>query len=180
MVDYGASQLFNGSARYDLFGFNPPTGGWLIQPVADKREATVAAAIKMMHGPSEDVSRVFIRSDGAHEIIAAIEQEGFAMPVAPYRPNSNRAKRAILSFSDLLRVQFLRSGFAPCFRPMLALATVQLWNLFRVVRRLDVDGNEVIQSPYQFRHGRDSVQADLKDCPMPGQLVTWVPPKETH
>ena len=52
---YGAVQYFNGGARCDLFGFSPGTGGWLLQPLTDKREQTVQAGIKALRGPAEDV-----------------------------------------------------------------------------------------------------------------------------
>jgi hypothetical protein len=116
-VDYGAARYYNGGARYDLFGLNPGTGGWLLQPFqpfTDKKESTMHAGFKAMHGPSEDVYKLFIRSDNANEITGAVERDGFAFPIVPHRPNSNRAAHAISAFSNLLRVHLLKSRFAPC------------------------------------------------------------------
>jgi hypothetical protein len=57
----------------------------------------------------------------------------------------------------------------------MSVAVAQLWNLFRDVKRLDVDGISFISSPYKLRHGQNSVAVDLPNIPMPGQLVTYVP-----
>ena len=84
------------------------------------------AAFKNLHGPNEDISKLTITTDNANELTAAIENVSFSLPTTPHRPNSNKAERSILTLSDLLRVRFRRSGLAPCFRPMLAVAVVQL------------------------------------------------------
>ena len=143
LVDYGPDQWFCGQARYDLFGTNPATNASLCQPVKDKLDVTSLAAFKSLHGPSEDLNKLSIRTDSANELTASIETAGaYALPTTPHRPNSNKAERSILTFSDLLRVHLLRSCMALCFRPMLAIVVCQLWNLFLVVKRTDVDRNE--------------------------------------
>ena len=139
---------FIGNARYDLFGVNPATKTWLVVPIANKQEDPIASALKSAHGPNEDMSKLIIRSDNANELTSAIERTTFSDPLTPHRPNSNQAERSLLVFSDLLRVWFLRSGLAPCFRPLLSIAVAQLWNLFKVVRRLDADSCEIFRSPY--------------------------------
>ena len=143
-------------------------------PLTDKTQQNVQDGIWSLHGPAEDGSKLVFRSDYAGEITSAVEQQGgFSMPVVPHRANSSRAERAISTIiSNLLRVHFLRSGLAPCFRPMLAIVVVQLWNLFRLVQRLDVDGNCFFSSLHKIRHGQRSVAIDPTRCRMPGQLVT--------
>jgi hypothetical protein len=153
---------------------NPGTSFWLVQPITSKSETAVAAAIRSLHGPKGDMSKIEIRSDNANELVNAIESSGsFSNPVTPYRPNSNKAERSILTFTDLLRVHFVKSGLSPCFRPLLAVCVAQLWNLFRNVKRTDVDGNVLFSTPYELRHGSKSTPINLDQCPMPGQLVTY-------
>ena len=121
---------------------NPGTNFWLDQPITSKSETAVAAAIRSLPGPKEDMSKLEIRSDNANELVNATESSGsFSNPVTRYWPNSNKAERSVLTFTDLLRAHFVNSGLSPCFRPMLAVAVAQLWNLFRSVKRTDVDGN---------------------------------------
>ena len=71
----------------------------------------------------------------------------------------------------------MRSCFSPSIRPLLSIGSVQLFNLFRQVQRTDIDGKKRIQSPYQWRHGDNSVDIDSATCPMLGQVVTRVAPK---
>ena len=175
-IDYGNNQFFNGNARYDPFGgVNLVTKTWLVVPIASKHEDTIASAIKSAHGPNQDMSKLTIRSDDTDELTSAIARTSFSNLLTPHRPNSNKAERSILVFSDLLRVWFLRSGLAPCFRPLLSIAVAQLWNPFKVVRRLDADSCEIFRSPYQLRQADNSVPIDLNKGTMPGQLVTYVP-----
>ena len=123
------------------------------------------------------MSKLTLRSDRVNELVAAANSLGaHADPIGPHRPNSNKAERSILTFSDLLRIHFLQSGFAQCFRPLLAVLVCQLYNLFTVIKRLDTDSQPFLSTPYKLRHGADSVQVDLKGVPMPGQLLSFVPP----
>ena len=57
----------------------------------------------------------------------------------------------------------------------MAIAVAQLWNLLNWVRRLDSDSKEIFRAPYELRQGDNSILIDLNKCPMPGQLVTYVP-----
>jgi len=139
-IDYGSSQSYLGAARYDLFGVNPATGVWMLKPLVSKAESSVEEGLKAVHSQGEDLSKLTLRSDRANELVAAASSLGaYADPTGPHRPNSNKAERSILTFSDLLRIHFLQSGFAPCFRPLLAVLVCQLYNLFKVVKRLDTD-----------------------------------------
>ena len=53
----------------------------------------------MLQGPKEDVSKFWIRSDGANEISAAAEDaDAFSMPTTPHRSNCNIAERAVQHF----------------------------------------------------------------------------------
>ena len=82
-------------ARDDLSVVNPPTGCFLVAPVCDNREGTIEQAVKSLHGPNEDLSKMTIRSDKANELNAG-ESVGFSDPITPHRPNSNKAERGIL------------------------------------------------------------------------------------
>ena len=72
-IDYGKEVSFTGNCRYDFFGINRATGTWLCMPIADKTQDTIQDVLKMLHGPNEDFSKLWIRSDGANEISAAAE-----------------------------------------------------------------------------------------------------------
>ena len=79
-------------------------------PIADKTQDTIQNALKMLYGPDEDFSKLWIRSDGAKEISAAAENAGASsMPTTPHRSNSNIAERAVQTFEDLNTVNFMRS-----------------------------------------------------------------------
>ena len=162
-----------------MFGVNVATGTWLVQPICVKTDPTIDAALKRLRGPRENRAKLFIRSDQANGLVKGVESVGFADPIATCRPISNNAEREILTYSDLLRIHMIRSGFSPAFRPLVSIAVAQLQNLLRTKKRLDVDGNDVFRSPYQIRHGDKSVEVALDKCPMPGQLLTYVPLK-TH
>ena len=112
---------------------NPATKTWLVVPTPNKPQDTIASALKSAHGPNEDMSELIIRSDNADELTSAIEKTSSSDPLTPHRPNSNKAERSILVYSDLLRVWFSKSGLAPCFRPLLSITVAQLWNLFELV-----------------------------------------------
>ena len=58
---------------------------------------------------------------------------------------------------------------------MLAIVVCQLWNLFRLIKRTDVEGSSFFSSPYELRHGAKSCPIELGSCPMPGQSVSYVP-----
>ena len=151
-----------------------------MQPVTNKSEIACEAAIRSLHGHKEDMSNYEIRSDNANELVNSIENSNsFANPVPPHRSNANKAERSILTFTDLLRIHFVKSGLSPCFRPLLAVFVAQLWNLFRNVKRTDIDGNTFFSTPYRLRHGNREGPIDMAKCPMPGQLVTYVP-AEVH
>ena len=117
-----------------------------MQPSTNKSEIACEAAIRSLYGHREDMSNYEIRSANANELVNAIENsDAFANPVPPHRSNANKAERSILTFTDLLRIHFVKSGLSPCFRPLLAVFVAQLWNLFRNVKRTDIEGNTFFQ-----------------------------------
>ena len=176
VVDYGGDQKYNGNCRYDIFGVNPSTGSWIVAPSPSKSQEHVEEALKSLHAPGEDLAKLVMRSDRANELTAGIRAVGsFADPTGPYRPNSNKAERAILTFSDTLRVHFIQSGLPPAFRPLVSIAVAQYFNLLKAVKRVDTDGVPFFSTPYKLRHGAGSVQVDLSTLPMIGQLVSFVP-----
>ena len=113
ILDYGADQVFNGGARYELFGVNPGTASWMVLPLADRNQESVEAGLKLLHAPNENLSRVTIRSDNAPELTGAIEEVSNMSPTTPYRPNSNLAERGVQTYSDLLRVCLLYTSPSP-------------------------------------------------------------------
>ena len=73
---FGVISFSVGGARYELFGVNPGTNFWMAQPITSKSESAVAAAIRSVHGPNEDMTNLEIRSDNANELVSAIESSG--------------------------------------------------------------------------------------------------------
>ena len=148
----------------------------MIAPSPSKSQDHVEEALKSLHAPGEDLAKLSLRSDGANELTAGVRAVGaYADPTGPYRPNSNKAERAILTFSDMLRVHFLQSGLPPAFRPLISTAVAQYFNLLKAIKRLGSDEVPFFSTPYKLRHGAGSVQVDLSTLPMIGQLVTFVP-----
>ena len=104
----------------------------MVAPSPSKSQEHVEEALKSLHAPGEDLAKLVMRSDRANELTAGIRAVGaFADPTGPYRPNSNKAERAILTFSDMLRVHFIQSGLPPAFRPLVSTAVAQYFNLLR-------------------------------------------------
>ena len=82
-----------------MFGINPAMGSWMLAPLPSKHQEHVEAALRTLHAPGEDLSKLIMRSDRAGELVGGIRAvEAFADPTGPHRPNSNKAERGILTF----------------------------------------------------------------------------------
>ena len=92
-IDYGKKVSFNAGAQYDVFGVNPAMQTWMIRPTKDKAQRTIETASRSLHGPKENLNSRWTRSEGASEIVGAVESAGgFAYPTTPHRPKSNIAE----------------------------------------------------------------------------------------
>ena len=61
IIDYGGNQAYTRDARYDVFGINPATGSWMLAPLPSKHQEHVEAALRMLHAPGKDLSKLIIR-----------------------------------------------------------------------------------------------------------------------